>query len=69
MPFLTGEEVPRHQEAQHKGMPVQASSNSGEVEALKATVAALTDLVKTVVAQAAQPARKPGRPRKPEAAA
>jgi hypothetical protein len=68
MPFLTGEEVPRHQEAQHKGMPV-VSSNSGEVEALKATVAALTDLVKTVVAQAAQPARKPGRPRKPEAAA
>lgn len=63
MPFLTQEEVSRHQEAQHKGAPVQAqSSNTAEVEALRATVASLTDLVKTVVAQAS--AKKGGRPRK-----
>ena len=61
MPFLTGEEVARHAEAQHKGAAPIQSSNT-EVEALKASVAALTAAV-TAMAQA-QTSKKPGRPRK-----
>lgn len=66
MPFLTQDEVGRHAEAQHKGAPVSAASNStleATIAAQAAQIAALTDLVKTVVA-ARETTRKPGRPRK-----
>ena len=63
MPFLNAEEVPRHQEAQHKTAPVaQAASPSSDVTDLKNMVA---DLARSVAALAAANApKKPGRPRK-----
>lgn len=41
LPFKEADAMGRHQEAQHRGVSVAASSSSGEVDALKTTVAAL----------------------------
>lgn len=41
MPFKESDARDRHREAQHKNITVAASSSSGEVDALKTTVAAL----------------------------
>jgi hypothetical protein len=62
IPFFEAALKDAHDAAHHVGR-AQATSSNGEVEALKATVAALTQLVQTVVAQAQAP-KKVGRPRK-----
>jgi hypothetical protein len=68
MQFLTGDEVPRHQEAQHKTAPVVQSSGDDSLKAAlvasAAQVAALTEIVTKLVAKQAEPKNKGGRPRK-----
>lgn len=63
MPFADQGQMSYHIDAQHKGGPVAVSSSSNaEVEALKASVATLTELVKTAlqVNQVVSERKKPG---------